>query len=194
MQPDDVTERRDEWSRWARGAVDDQRVRAGSIETRYRSPQWWEMRELVPAPINIDDVQEIERCVTALPDPYRTAIVCVYVRLEPHDVACAHLRRWRVHDMPKVMAEAVRRIGAWLRQRPRRDQCGGGDGEDSAAVHFMTPFWAAGNPSELSSGTPCAPLSGSSGGPRCRCCVCRPGNRSSGLLQAGASLLAYPCL
>ena len=128
---------------WARAVRDDGAPRrsCGSLEGNWRSPQWWDSPPLTPAPVNPERVREVERAVVAQPEPFRTAIVCIYVREEPAAIACGHLRRWNVREMAPVLAEALRRVGIALAGGDRS----GGRARSSLTVEIAprSAFYAA---------------------------------------------------
>jgi hypothetical protein len=70
--------RLENWSRWART----RKVYPGScrsLESRYRSPQWWEPRELHVSP-DINDALAIEKGLIRMPERNRNILVYAYLK------------------------------------------------------------------------------------------------------------------
>jgi hypothetical protein len=70
--------RLENWSRWART----RKVYPGScrsLESRYRSPQWWEPRDLHVSP-DINDALAIEKGLIRMPERNRNILVYAYLK------------------------------------------------------------------------------------------------------------------
>ena len=66
-------------------------------------------------PIVSDRVMQIEHAIGALVDPWRTAVVLVYIERVPEFFLRRQLRRrWRINDPAPIVAEALRRVAAAL--------------------------------------------------------------------------------
>jgi hypothetical protein len=73
-----IITRLENWSRWARS----RKVYPGScrsLESRYRSPQWWEPKELHVSP-DVNDALEIERGLIRMPERNRNILVYAYLK------------------------------------------------------------------------------------------------------------------
>ena len=73
-----IVTRLENWSRWART----RKTYPGScrsLESRYRSPQHWEPKELYVAP-DINDALEIERGLIKMPTRNRSILVYAYLK------------------------------------------------------------------------------------------------------------------
>jgi hypothetical protein len=106
------------WGAWRRADDSGPRVltTCGSAEWHY-SPEAGDLfvdagdREVREPEVPDHVAQRIERCVLAIGDPFRTAIVCYWVRKMPLDVIG---RRLRVADPRQLLDQAHRRIAAQL--------------------------------------------------------------------------------
>jgi hypothetical protein len=73
-----IVTRLENWSRWART----RKTYPGScrsLESRYRSPQWWEPKEIYVAP-DVNDAIEVERGLIRMPERNRNILVYAYLK------------------------------------------------------------------------------------------------------------------
>ena len=101
--PADIVMELENWRRWATGRTNSSRNRCKSLESRYKSTDVWEGKQ-VTIEINILEAVEVEKIISGLPVKNKAAIKAYYIqrlpthimrrRLGERDIGCLMRNTW----------------------------------------------------------------------------------------------------